>query len=38
MTTPIRIPPKPVDPVLWGEEQRRKLEEIARKIKEAEAA
>ncbi len=38
MTAPIRIPPKPVDPVLWGEERRRRLEEIVRKIKEAEAA
>ncbi len=33
MTAPI-----PVDPVDWGEEQRRRAEEAARKVKEAEAA
>ncbi len=28
----------PVDPVDWGDEQRRKAEEVGSKIKEAEAA
>ncbi len=32
------IPSLPADPVDCGEEQRRKAEEVVRKIKEAEAA